>query len=185
MKTIVAKDYEELSAKCAQILIERIKAHPTITLGLATGSTPIGTYENLIEAHREGLDFSSVTTYNLDEYVGLSAQDDHSYHRFMKIHLFNHINISPENTHFPTDYTRPESYDDIIEQTGGIDLQLLGVGSNGHLAFNEPAEHLNYPTSEVLLTSSTIHANARFFDSEDEVPTKAISMGLGTIFKAR
>ncbi len=185
MKIIVAKDYEEMSRLCGELIAESIKENPKITLGLATGSTPIGTYKTLIDAHQSGLDLSQVTTFNLDEYKGLENDNDQSYHYFMKTELLDHVNINSDNTFFPNDFANPADYDDVIAEKGGIDLQLLGIGNNGHLAFNEPGEKLNVKTSLVDLADSTILANARFFDKIDEVPTQAISMGMGTIFNAK
>ena len=191
MRVIVEKDYDTMSKVAANIMKEEINKNPSIVLGLATGSTPIGTYKELIRLHKEeGLDFSNVTTFNLDEYVGIDEKHPNSYHYFMKDILFDHININLENTFIPDgkaedlhDYCK--QYDKLIKEKGGIDLQILGIGENGHIAFNEPDEELNVGTSIVNLTESTIEANSRFFDSIDEVPKTAITMGIGSIIKAK
>ncbi len=191
MKVIVEKNYDELSKRAASLLEEEIRNNPELVLGLATGSTPVGTYEELIRAHRErGLDFSKVSTFNLDEYIGLDGEHPNSYRYFMNEKLFDHININKEKTYVPNgkaqnpiDYCA--EYDGDIERAGGIDIQILGIGTNGHIAFNEPADELSVGTSVVQLTKSTIEDNSRFFDSMDEVPKTAISMGIGSILKAR
>lgn len=191
MKIIVVKDYESMSKKAAQIFIEGIKNKPDIVLGLATGSTPIGMYQELIRAHREeGLDFSEVVTFNLDEYVGLSKEHPSSYGYFMDHELFNYINIHRENIHIPDGKAAdPEAYckkyDEMMVEAGGIDIQFLGVGENGHIAFNEPDESLPVNTSIIKLTDNTIEVNSRFFDSMDEVPKTTITMGMGSILKAK
>ncbi|QQY78882.1 glucosamine-6-phosphate deaminase [Keratinibaculum paraultunense] len=191
MKVIVKDDYEKMSKEAANMIKEEINKKPNIVLGLATGSTPVGMYKELIRMHKEeGLDFSKVTTFNLDEYVGLDENHPNSYHYFMKDIFFNHVNINMDNTFIPNgkaeDLERHcKEYDKLIEKKGGIDVQILGIGENGHIAFNEPDKELNVGTSVVNLTQSTIEANSRFFDSIDEVPTKAISMGIGTIMKAK
>lgn len=191
MKVIVVKDYESMSKKAADIFIEGIKNKPDIVLGLATGSTPIGMYKELIRAHKEEeLDFSKVTTFNLDEYVGLSNDHPSSYGYFMDNELFNHINIQRENTHLPDGKAvDPQAYckiyDELIEEAGGIDIQILGVGENGHIAFIEPDKSLSVGTSVVKLTDNTIEVNSRFFDSMEEVPKTAITMGMGSILKAK
>ncbi|NLV76198.1 MAG: glucosamine-6-phosphate deaminase [Tissierellia bacterium] len=191
MKVIVKKDYENMSKEAANIIKKEIEKKPDIVLGLATGSTPIGMYEELIRLHKEeGLDFSKVTTFNLDEYVGIDKDHPNSYHYFMKDVFFDHINIDMDNTFIPDGKAEdPESYckeyDKLIDEKGGVDVQILGIGENGHIAFNEPAEKLNVGTSIVKLTQSTIEANSRFFDSMDEVPKTAITMGIGSIMKAK
>ena len=191
MEVLVAKDYDEMSRLAADVLEEEIRLKPDLVLGLATGSTPIGMYECLARAHAEhGLDFSQVKSFNLDEYVGLPPENPQSYHYFMKEHLFSKINIDPANTHFPTyNEEHPElsgaQYDEAIVQAGGIDVQILGIGHNGHIAFNEPDSRLAVNTGLVELSASTIEANSRFFESEDEVPKTAISSGMGTILKAK
>lgn len=191
MKVIVEKNYDDMSKTAANIMKKEIEKDPNIVLGLATGSTPEGMYKELIRLHKqEGLDFSNVTTFNLDEYVGIDEGHPNSYHYFMKYILFNHINISVENTYVPNGKTENlenycKQYDKLIEEKGGIDLQILGIGKNGHIAFNEPDEELSVGTSIVNLTESTIEANSRFFDSIDEVPKTAITMGIGSIMKAK
>ena len=191
MKLIVEKDYNAMSKMAANIIKDNMQKKPNIILGLATGSTPEGMYRELIRLHKEeGLDFSKVTTFNLDEYVGIDEDHPNSYHYFMKDMLFNHINIDMKNTFVPDGKAKdPENYckqyDKFIEEKGGIDLQILGIGENGHIAFNEPDDELNVGTSIVNLTQSTIEANSRFFDSIDEVPKTAITMGIGSIMKAK
>ena len=191
MQLILCKDYRELSERAAEIIVSLVREKPDCVLGLATGSTPIGTYELVCEAHRNGgLDFSRVTSFNLDEYYPLDPSDPQSYHYFMQEHLFSHINIPKENIHIP-DGTTPspeklgEEYDNAIRAAGGIDLQLLGIGRNGHIGFNEPAESLIAGTHLTPLTQDTIDANARFFASASDVPTQAISMGMASIAGAR
>lgn len=191
MKVIVEKDYKMLSKKAAEILKEEIENNPSIVLGLATGSTPVETYNELIRYHKEeGLDFSKVKTFNLDEYVGLDGDHPNSYRYFMNENLFNHINIDLDNTFVPDGKALDtikycKDYDQFIDQAGGIDIQILGIGTNGHIAFNEPDDSLSVNTSIVDLTQSTIESNARFFDSMDEVPKTAITMGIGSILKAK
>lgn len=183
MKIHIVENYEEMSKLAAEIIIDQVKNKPDSILGLATGSTPEGLYEKLIEAHKKGLDFSKVTSFNLDEYVGLEKNHPQSYHYFMTEKLFSGINIKKENTHFPSDEAEI-SYDEEIAEAGGLDLQLLGLGNNGHIAFNEPAEELSAKTGPVNLTESTIEANSRFFESKDQVPKKAITSGMATIMQA-
>lgn len=191
MKLIVVKNYDEMSKKASEIIAGEIKNNPHAILGLATGSTPIGTYKELIRMHKEeNLDFSNIKTFNLDEYVGLDGNNPNSYRYFMDDELFNHINIKKENTNVPDGKTEDllnfcKDYDKGIEEAGGVDLQLLGIGTNGHIAFNEPADELPANTSIAKLTEETISANARFFSSMDEVPKEAISMGIGSILKAK
>jgi len=191
MKVIVEKDYDALSKKAAEIVRGEMLRKKNIVLGLATGSTPIGLYRELVRMHKEeGLDFSEVTTFNLDEYIGIDYSNPNSYHYFMEDNLFKHINIDANNTHVPDANAEDienycKEYDMLIEEKGGIDLQILGIGVNGHIGFNEPDEELNVGTSIVNLTESTIQANSRFFDSIDQVPKKAITMGIGSIMKAK
>lgn len=172
-------------------MAEDIRKKPEIILGLATGSTPVGTYKELIKLYDSGkLDFSKVKTFNLDEYIGLDGEHQNSYRYFMNDVLFDHINIDKENTYVPNGKVKnPEDYckeyDKLIEDAGGIDVQILGIGTNGHIAFNEPADELSAGTSIVNLTQSTINDNSRFFDSMDEVPKTAITMGIGSILKAK
>lgn len=191
MKLIKASDYDELSKIAALLIKEELDNKPALNLGLATGGTPIGTYEELIRLNGEGqIDFSLVKTFNLDEYVGLDAKHPSSYSYYMDNLLFKHINIKKENTHIPSGDAADlqeecRAYDELIESMGGIDLQILGIGTNGHIAFNEPADRLSIGTSVVDLTPSTIMDNSRYFDSIDLVPTTAISMGIGSILKAK
>lgn len=189
MKVIYTKSYEEMSKKASELLIEQIKSKNDSILGLATGSTPLGLYKELIKEYENGLDFSKVSSFNLDEYVGLNKDNDQSYNYFMYENLFNHINMKDENINIPDGYINPEKsanlYEEKLRKTGGVDIQILGLGGNGHIAFNEPAEELNSFTSIIELTDSTIKANARFFKNEADVPTKAISMGMGSIFTAK
>ena len=191
MKIYKAKDYDELSRKAASIIASQVLMKPDCVLGLATGSTPIGTYKQLIEWYNKGdLDFSSVKSVNLDEYRGLTRDNDQSYYYFMYNNLFKHININMDCTNVP-DGTQPDSdkecsrYEDVIKSLGGIDLQLLGLGHNGHIGFNEPAGDFAKTTHCVDLTESTIEANKRFFESRDEVPRHALSMGIKNIMNAR
>lgn len=191
MKIIKAKDYQEMSKFAANIIAAQITLKPDGVLGLATGSTPEGTYAKLVEKYKAGdLDFSQLSTVNLDEYRGLEKTNDQSYHYFMQKHLFDHVNVREGVTNVP-DGTNPDAdkacaeYEEIIEKLGGIDLQLLGLGNNGHIGFNEPSDEFTKVTNCVDLTQSTIEANARFFASIDEVPTQAYTMGIGTIMKAK
>lgn len=191
MRLIVTKNYDEMSKVAANEMAEDIKKNPEIVLGLATGGTPVGMYKELIKMYNEGkLDFSKVTSINLDEYVGLSGEHDQSYRYFMNKNLFNHINIDKNKTFVPNGLAENieeecEKYDERIQDLGGIDLQLLGLGANGHIGFNEPGEALSVGTHLTDLKESTIEANARFFDSIEDVPRKAITMGLGGIMKAK
>ncbi|MCC8025691.1 MAG: glucosamine-6-phosphate deaminase [Clostridium sp.] len=190
MRIIKATDYNDLSRKAANVIASQVTMKPDCVLGLATGSTPLGTYKELIERCEKGdLDFSSVKSVNLDEYRGLTRDNDQSYYYFMHNNLFKHININSENTNVP-DGTQPDSdmecarYEKVIESLGGIDLQLLGLGHNGHIGFNEPDQAFAPVTHCVDLTESTIEANKRFFASADDVPRQAYTMGIGTIMKA-
>ena len=191
MRIIATKDYNDMSKKAANILSAQVIMKPDCVLGLATGSTPIGTYEKLVEWYEKGdLDFSQVTSVNLDEYKGLDRKHDQSYYYIMHEHLFNHVNIKEENTNVP-DGTQPDGekecarYEELIRSLGGVDLQLLGLGHNGHIGFNEPADAFDKTTHCVDLTESTIEANKRFFASADEVPRQAYTMGIGTIMQAK
>ena len=190
MRIIVCDNYDLLSKKAAQIVGSQMILNPKSILGLATGSTPIGMYKNLIKMYEEGLiDFSKTTTFNLDEYYQLPINNNQSYHYFMDENLFNHININRENIHIPNgmaDDIDAECvlYDKMIDDNG-IDIQVLGIGNNAHIGFNEPTINFNKGTHMVTLDESTREANARFFNSIDEVPTKAITMGTGSIFKSK
>jgi glucosamine-6-phosphate deaminase len=191
MIVINAKDYDEMSRKAARFIAAQVLLKPNCVLGLATGSTPVGTYRELIRFHQEeGLSFRQVRTVNLDEYYGLPASHEQSYRRFMQESLFDHIDILPDNTNVPDGLTRDpqgygREYDELILALGGIDLLLLGIGSNGHIAFNEPGRYFTAQTRLVDLNKNTIEDNARFFESEDEVPRQAISMGMKSILGAR
>ncbi|MGB4393776.1 MAG: glucosamine-6-phosphate deaminase [Tepidanaerobacteraceae bacterium] len=191
MQLFIEKDYLAMSKKAAQIFADEIRKKPNLVLGLATGSTPIGTYKELIRMYEEeGLDFSQVVSFNLDEYYGLTPDNPQSYNYFMFENLFNKINIKRENIHIPDGTVKDvenycKEYDIQIEKFGGIDIQLLGIGVNGHIGFNEPADELVVGTHLTDLTEDTIKANSRFFESIDQVPTKAITMGLGSIMKAK
>lgn len=191
MRIIEAKDYQEMSRKAAEVIAAQVTMKPNCVLGLATGSSPIGTYDQLVEWYEKGdLDFSTVKTVNLDEYRGLTHDNDQSYYYFMHEHLFDRVNIDPANTNVP-DGTEPDAqkecarYEELIKSYGGIDLQLLGLGHNGHIGFNEPADAFTVTTNCVDLTESTIEANKRFFASADDVPKQAYTMGIGTIMKAK
>jgi glucosamine-6-phosphate deaminase len=191
MNFIKVDTYAELSKIAADLIAEQVKNKPDCVLGLATGSSPVGTYKNLIKMYEDGeLDFSKVTSVNLDEYVGLDGDNDQSYRYFMDHNLFYGININKENTHVPSgkaEDLKAEGlrYDAFIKSLGGIDLQLLGIGLDGHIGFNEPDEFFTAETHEVTLDESTIEANARFFASKNDVPTKAITMGMLSIMQAK
>lgn len=191
MKFITVKTYEELSKKAADIIAAQIILKPDCVLGLATGSTPVGTYKVLTEKNRNNeLDFSKVTSVNLDEYEGLSGDHDQSYRYFMNHNLFDHVNIDKAKTFVPngcaSDLTEEgKRYDELIKSLGGIDLQLLGIGVDGHIGFNEPDSVFTAATHPVVLDPSTIEANARFFASANDVPRKAITMGMMSIMQAK
>jgi glucosamine-6-phosphate deaminase len=191
MRIYKAKDYKDLSRKAANILSAQVIMKPNCVLGLATGSTPIGTYDQLVEWYQKGdLDFSEVTTVNLDEYKGLNRENDQSYYYFMHKHLFDRVNINIENTHLPNgmeDDSEKECqrYAQLIHSLGGVDLQLLGLGHNGHIGFNEPGEAFEKDVHCVNLTETTIEANKRFFASADDVPRQAYTMGIKTIMQAK
>ena len=191
MRIYRAKDYEEMSRKAAGIVSAQIIMKPDCVLGLATGSTPVGLYKQLIEWYRNGdLDFSGVRTVNLDEYKGISRENDQSYYYFMHQNLFDHVNIPAGNTHLP-DGMEPDSekecrrYEELIQSMGSVDLQLLGIGHNGHIGFNEPADAFDKLVHCVNLTQSTIEANKRFFASAKEVPRQAYTMGIQTIMRSK
>lgn len=191
MRIITTKDYDAMSLAASDFIMSQILLKPDSVLGLATGSTPIGTYNNLAGLNRQDrLDFAQVRTANLDEYVGLPAGHAQSYVRFMRENLFDNINIKPENTHIPngvaTDIEAEcAAYDALIHSLGGIDLQLLGVGHNGHIGFNEPDAAFPRGTHQVTLTESTLQANQRFFQRAEDVPTHALTMGIRDIMQAR
>ena len=191
MRIIAVKDYQEMSKRAAQFLQATVTVKPDAVLGLATGSTPIGMYEQLAKSYNEGLvDFSKVSAVNLDEYKGLERSNDQSYHYFMNQNLFSKINIDLANTYIP-DGTKEDAiaecqaYEEKIEALGGVDIQVLGIGHNGHIGFNEPADYFPAITHHVDLQEKTIEANKRFFASIEEVPKQAYTMGIGTIMKAK
>lgn len=191
MRFIITDSYEAMSRSAADIIEAQINEDSPCTLGLATGSTPIGTYQFLVEDCRQGkVSFANVETYNLDEYCGLSPESPDSYHYFMNANLFDFVDIDKANTHVPEGdgsdaEASCEAYEQAIEDAGWMDLQLLGLGNNGHIGFNEPAADFPVSTHIVRLTESTIDANSRLFESADDVPREAITMGIGTIMKAR
>ncbi len=191
MRIIHTENYEQLSRQAANIISAQVISKPNSVLGLATGSSPIGTYKQLIEWYEKGdIDFSDVTTVNLDEYCGLTPDNDQSYRYFMNTNLFNKVNVNPDKTNVPSGVAEDmqaecERYDALIESLGGIDLQLLGIGLDGHIGFNEPDDVFTAPTHIVDLDPSTIEANSRFFASADDVPKKAITMGMKAILNAK
>lgn len=191
MRIYRTKDSADMSREAANIISAQIIMKPDCVLGLATGSTPIGLYKQLIEWYQKGdLDFSEVRTVNLDEYKGISRENDQSYYYFMHQNLFDHVNIPEGNTHLPDGMALdPEKecdrYNNLIQSMGGVDLQLLGIGHNGHIGFNEPGDSFDKQVHCVNLTESTIEANKRFFASADEVPRQAYTMGIGNILQAK
>jgi glucosamine-6-phosphate deaminase len=191
VRVIIQPDADSASRRAARFVADLVRKKPDSVLGLATGSSPLGTYRELIRLHREeGLDFSQITTFNLDEYVGLTSIHPQSYRRFMQDNLFDHINVCPDQTHVPDgralDFENHcRQYEQHIKDAGGIDLQILGIGSDGHIAFNEPGSSLGSRTRLKTLASETIRDNARFFGGEDRVPRLAVTMGVGTILESR
>ncbi|NLB90994.1 MAG: glucosamine-6-phosphate deaminase [Clostridiales bacterium] len=191
MNIRIFENSEQVGAVAAQIFATQILENPHSVLGLATGSSPLETYQEIIHLYQKGLiDFSNITTFNLDEYVSIPHDHPASYHAFMNEHLFNHINIQKEKTYIPdgnvTDLQQESlHYDQKIRLAGGIDLQLLGIGNNAHIGFNEPSSLFTYGCHVVDLTQSTIEANTRFFDNEKQVPRQAISLGIGSIMNAK
>ena len=186
MRFIVCEDYDELSKKAAEFVSAQIMLKPNCNLGLATGSTPIGMYKNLVDMN---LDFSEVTTFNLDEYYPILRSNPQSYHYFMTEHLYKWVNLKKDHIFIPNGETKDPAqecidYEKAIAEHGGLDLQILGIGQNGHIGFNEPSATLNSYTHITDLTQNTIEANSRFFNSIDEVPTKALTMGIATIMRA-
>lgn len=187
----VFNDYEEMSRRAARHVAAAIRQKPDLVLGLATGSTPVGLYRELVRLFRKGeLDFSRVTTFNLDEYYGLSASHEQSYHYFMQEHLFRHVNVALERIHIPdgqaTDIQAEcARYEQLLAEAGWVDLQILGIGGNGHIGFNEPGTDFGASTHLIELAPATIQANARFFKSPEDVPRRAISMGIKTIMRSR
>ncbi len=186
MKVIVTKDYDELSKEAFKVMKEVLDARPDAVLGLATGSSPEGLYAEMVKDHKEnGTSYKDVHTYNLDEYVGIDRNDPQSYYTFMNDHLFSHVDIDPANTHVPYGSAAEDAkaYDD---QVKGVDIQLLGIGRNGHIGFNEPGTPFDERTHIVELTESTRDANKRFFDDDiNKVPTHAITQGIGTVMDAK
>lgn len=191
MKVIVVKDYTEMCKRASRIFAAQVTLKPDSVLGLATGSTPVGMYKELVQMFDEGrIDFSQVKTVNLDEYAGLPGNNDQSYRYFMNQNLFDHINIDKANTNVPDGTAADlqaecERYEQVVASMGGVDIQLLGIGNNGHIGFNEPLTPFTSVTHIVKLTDSTREANKRFFSSLDEVPTHAVTMGIHTVMKAR
>lgn len=191
MEVFIFPDAQTMSVAAAREVAQVLNAKPNAVLGMATGSTPLGLYQELVRMYqRRELDFSHVTTFNLDEYVGLAVTHEQSYHHFMHEHFFRHVNIPPQNVHIPSGTTTNykafcEWYEGRIRDAGGIDVQILGIGSDGHIAFNEPGSSLSSRTRLKTLARPTIDDNARFFKSRDEVPIYAITMGVGTILEAR
>lgn len=191
MKVRVFDTSDEMGLAAAKLFAERIKSKPDIVLGLATGSTPVKMYDALVRlAEEDELDLSRVVTFNLDEYIGLRTDHDQSYRYFMNEHLFDKISIPKENTHVPDGMASDleamcAAYEETIKKAGGIDLQLLGIGGNGHIAFNEPGSGADSRTRVVDLTSETIRDNSRFFQDESEVPRQAVTMGIASIMEAR
>ena len=191
MQVYVAESYADMSRKAANILSAQVILKPDTVMGLATGSSPVGTYQQLIEWYKKGdLDFAQVRTVNLDEYAGLAPEHSQSYRRFMQENFFDHINIPRESTHVPNGLAPDleaecRRYNQVIQSLGGIDIQLLGMGHNGHIGFNEPGQAFELETHVVDLTDNTIEANARFFASRDEVPRQAITMGIKSIMQAQ
>ena len=191
MRIIQKNSYEEISKLAAETVAQKIRKKSNLVSGLATGGTPLGLYKELISMHKnEGLDFSKVTTFNLDEYIGLPQTHNQSYHYFMHENFFKHININQKSINIPDGMAENHKiacnqYEDKIRHAGGLDLQILGIGSNGHIAFNEPGSSLSSRTRVKPLSKKTIQDNSRFFNSIDEVPTQAITMGIGTIMSSR
>lgn len=192
MLVILKRDAAEISRQAAQLVASAVRHKPALTLGLATGSTMVAVYQELVRLHKAGsLDFSQVVTFNLDEYLGLAATHPQSFHHFMQENLFAHVNINPHNIHIPDGTIRGDydhyckSYEEAIHQAGGIDLQLLGIGRNGHIGFNEPTSSLGSRTRLKVLNQETLDDNARFFSPGEESPRCAITMGIGSILEAR
>jgi glucosamine-6-phosphate deaminase len=192
MLVILKRDDEEISRQAAQLIASAVHRKPALVLGLATGSTMVGVYRHLVALHKQGtLDFSRVVTFNLDEYLGLPSAHPRSFHHFMHENLFAHVNVNPRNIHIPDGTIRGNfdqycaSYEDAIRNAGGIDLQLLGIGRNGHIGFNEPTSSLASRTRLKVLSRETMDDNAKFFSPVEESPRCAITMGIGTILDAR
>ena len=190
MRVEIVKDYGKLSRKAARFVAGLIEINPQVALGLPTGSTPLGLYEELADIHeKDDLDFSYVKTFNLDEYVGLSRDHSRSYYNYLQENFVKKVNLKSQNTYFidgkaPDKDEECKKYEEKILQVGGLDLVILGIGRNGHIGFNEPAEELIARTHHVKLAKETIESNSRFFDSEEDVPKEALTMGVGTILNA-
>tara|TARA_B100000676_G_C18007793_1_gene804823 strand:+ start:118 stop:900 length:783 start_codon:yes stop_codon:yes gene_type:complete len=191
MEVVILKSAGDANRVAGTLVGNAVRNNPELVLGLATGSTPIGLYEDLVRQHKnEGLDFGRVKTFNLDEYAGLAADHEQSYRHFMRAHLFDHINVVRENVHIPDGLAADipqhcKEYEEAILAAGGIDLQILGIGANGHIGFNEPTSSLVSRTRIKSLTKHTIQENARFFGGPESVPRHVITMGIGTIMEAR
>lgn len=191
IKILLGEDYAAASLRAAEVVRDVVKGKPDAVLGLATGSSPVGMYSELAEMNRRGeISFAKCKSVNLDEYVGLAPEHDQSYAYFMAKNFFDHIDIDKKNTNLPNGLAPDLAaeclrYDGVIASMGGVDIQVLGIGNNGHIGFNEPADAFSKGTGVVSLTASTIDANARFFENRDEVPTRAISMGVGQIVAAK
>jgi glucosamine-6-phosphate deaminase len=191
LRVVIVSDYGSASKKAASIMAKEIRSKPNAVLGLATGSTPLGTYKELVKMHKkDGLDFSRVRTFNLDEYYGLPPSHPQSYHRFMEENFFSKVNVKKRNIHIPDGLAKDvgafcREYEEMIRLSGGIDVQLLGIGRDGHMGFNEPGSSLGSRTRLKTLTEETVRDNARFFSNAREVPKLAITMGVGTILDAR
>ena len=191
MKILVLENYEEMSLAAADLITAQVKEKPDSVLGLATGGTPVGTYKVLVERYKKGeLDFSKVKTFNLDEYYPIAAADSHSYRYFMNDNLFNHVNVKEENIHIPNGEAKDAdlecaNYEKMLDAAGSIDLQILGIGLNGHIGFNEPDSSLVPCTHKTPLTESTLAANARFFTDGATMPDSALTMGMASIFRAK
>lgn len=191
MRIIIVKDYEEMSVKAARMISSQITLKPSSVLGFATGSTPVGTYKELVKLYnKKEIEFSSIKTFNLDEYYGIDKENEQSYHYFMMNNLFKYINLPLENVNIPDGNTKNINeeclrYEKGIEKAGGIDIQVLGIGANGHIGFNEPNINFETRTHIVTLDERTIEANSRFFKNKESVPKKAISMGIKTIMDSK
>ena len=191
MNIIICEDYEEMSAKAAEIVADGIRNNPELRLGLATGSTPVGMYDNLAALCNDGkCDFSKVVTFNLDEYYPITPDNPQSYRYFMDKNLFDRVNIDKKATHVPDGTAKDtvahcKAYDEAIKAAGGVDIQVIGIGPNGHIGFNEPDDYLVPGTHLTDLTESTLQANSRFFSADEVMPTKALTMGIGSILSAR
>ena len=191
MEVTIKASYEEMSKAAAQRIADLLNAKPNAVIGMATGSTPLGLYKELVKMHKnEGLDFSQVTTFNLDEYVGLPVDHDQSYHYFMHENFFKHVTVPKQNIYIPSGTTKNFKafcawYENRIKECGGVDTQILGIGSDGHIAFNEPTSSLSSRTRLKTLAKPTIDDNSRFFEKREDVPIYAITMGVGTILESR